>query len=285
MARKSWVADEVALDTFAEKIVMLKPAWSALQDLVANSHGFGFLMLAAYSAAQPEGTPEERRWVWERYVEALIRSDPLLESHVNPYGGAEKWVYAVFALALRAAPGFDGAWQKTWRALQGQRAKARFSRRHDVPASIHLIRVGYAALGVAPNETETRWRLWERVFQAIVMLTISQQSALLSWSYRDAGTAFAHVPHLFGENWRDILDRHALLLRSDSRLVLYAAALLTMNGIPAAKVLEAFAQMGVDPVAAGRELEEWEGERVGPGETNARELLASLVTPDDVARH
>jgi hypothetical protein len=281
MVRKALLADEVALATFAEKTVALQPAWRALQDLLESSPEFGFLMLAAYAAGQSAGTAEARRWVWDRYVDALIRNDPALESHVNPFGGAEQWVFLVFALALRAQASFDEVWQKTWRlpTLEGQRAKARFGRRNDASASVHLIRVGYAALTITPDETELRRRLWELVFQAAVMLMVSEP-ALLSWSYRDAATAFAHVPHLFGDQWRGVLERHALLLRSDARLVLNAAALLTMNGVPRFEVVEAFTQLGVDPLAAGRELVGWDGDRAGPGETNARDLLAPLAPPD-----
>jgi hypothetical protein len=281
-ARKAWAADEIALATFAEKTMALQPAWRALQDAVETSRGFGFLMLAAYAAGQSAGTAEARRWVWDRYVDALIRNDPALESHVNPFGGAEQWVFLVFALALRAQASFDEAWQKTWRlpTLEGQRARARFGRRNDASASVHLIRVGYAVLAITPDETESRRRLWELVFQAAVMLMVSEQSALLSWSYRDAAMAFAHVPHLFGDQWRGVLDRHALLLQADARLVLNAAALLTMNGLPRTEVVEAFTRLGVDPLAAGRELVEWDGDRAGPGETNARDLLAQLAPPD-----
>jgi hypothetical protein len=38
--------------------------------------------------------------------------------------------------------------------------------------------------------------------------------------------------------------------------------------------------LGVDALAAGLELAEWDGDRAAPGETNARDLLAQLVVPD-----
>jgi hypothetical protein len=280
-ARKAWAADEIALATFAEKTMAQQPAWRALQDLIESSPAFGFLMLAAYAACQPAGTAAARRWVWDRYVDALIRNDSALETHVNPFGGAQPWVFLVFGLALRAQASFDKKWQEAWRlpTLEGQRAKVRFGRRNDGSSSVHLVRVGYAALTTTSDETELRRRLWELAFHAALILMVSEPP-LLSWSYREATTAFAHVPHLFGDEWRGVLERHALLLRSDARLALNAAALLTMNGLPRLEVVAAFTQLGVDPLAAGRELVEWDGDRAGPGETNARDLLARLAPPD-----
>ncbi|MDC3959977.1 hypothetical protein [Polyangium jinanense] len=218
---------------------------------------FGTAVMLGENPAQAEA---QAFWSW--FEELLVGRDKGLSMARRDNGSTEQLIRRFGAL-LACLPDPEKAFRSIYRNLEPQRRRTTFSHRYeghdDDIGSMLLLDIGpYAALYWCKRDAnaggeplfwcgyEAARRLWLTSLQRF-----SKEKRKLVCSF------FAFLPHIFGENLEEALQRALPPIANDASMVCSAGSLLFRNGVAPERLRPLIRQAGVDLEVALRDAYQW----------------------------